>query len=1162
MRIEQLDLTAFGPFSERNLVFDGAGLQIVHGPNEAGKSSALRALKALLYGIDANTADNFIHPYPKLRIGGRLTRANGDQLVLVRRKGRKGTLLNPAGEVLDEALLKPYLGGVNAQLFQSLFGIDHQALVQGGEEILQQRGEVGQALFAAALGSHTLHSVLAQLDQEADALFRPRGSTQVINAALNSYAELNAAVREGSLNSGEWEAQWRALQRTKAELKAVQGELVQKRSELNRLRRIQRVLPKFARHRELLHELDELGEVVVLDEDFGKRRQRIEHGLQTTRAIIEHALPRQQQLQRQLDKLQVNQSLLDLDERIENLHTRLDGQRKEQRQRPQLVAERQQRMADADHIRQQISPQVGSTELDQLQPLLASRQTLTDLSSRQALLMTELKQAETNLRKTRGRLDLAHKALARIPVSSSATELRGAIAAARKEGDLDRAVRSVELERSELLTSCDDRLARLRLWQGRLQDLAALPLPNLESINRYESVFDELDNNRRRLLERKTEAGIRLQAISLRLDEIERTSQLPSETQLTDARSSRDRVWRIIRSHYIEGEELNTDTDDFQAKGGLPAVFEQRVTAADEISDRLRREADRVAENANLRAKREAEQIELNGIADKLEAIAAERERHDIEWRVLWSASGIVPLSPREMRSWISEFEQLRDSTTHLQALDRKANELGRMRQHHIGLLNRLLQEQSGHKYKPDSLESALLMCEAEAERLDQARIERDQLAREIKSAEGEAVVLNAEHDAAVQALDAWRRQWMEALQRFGLPDEAAPAEVNALIESVRTLFSLQQEIEKLAIRINAIDEESASFHAEAADLANTVALELAALPADEISTRLSTLLKENRSRRDKRQQIEAQIEHAAQEIAESDAVLRSLNEQLDSLCAEAKCASRAELDEVERRSARYLSIKQSLRSIEQQILEAGEGAGLVELQAESAGVDADRLSGEVAGLINLIENELEPQHARLREIKGSTQEKLARMDGSDLAALLAEQAGGELARVRAQSERYMRVKLAACILREQIERYRQQNQGPLVKRAGQHFTALTLGSFQGLLTDFNERDEPVLVGQRPDGGKVDVAGMSSGTRDQLYLALRLASLEKYTQESEPMPFIVDDVLVDFDDQRSKAALERLAALAEKTQVIVFTHHSLVVEQAKQIGQPVQLHQL
>ena len=141
---------------------------------------------------------------------------------------------------------------------------------------------------------------------------------------------------------------------------------------------------------------------------------------------------------------------------------------------------------------------------------------------------------------------------------------------------------------------------------------------------------------------------------------------------------------------------------------------------------------------------------------------------------------------------------------------------------------------------------------------------------------------------------------------------------------------------------------------------------------------------------------------------------------------------------------------------------------------------------------------------------------------------MLADQAQAVLASIRSDAERYIQVKLAGKILRDQIERYRRENQGPLVKRAGELFSTLTLGSFGSLMTDFNEKDEPVLAGIRSGGERVYVEGMSSGTRDQLYLALRLASLEKYMESAEPMPFVVDDVLVDFDEARSQAALNAL----------------------------------
>ena len=292
MKIRTLNLSAFGPFTERALAFDEVGLHIVYGPNEAGKSSALRGLKALLYGIDERTLDNFIHANDKLRIHGYLRTIDDRELAFVRRKGRKNTLLTPDGKALDEQELAPFLQGVTSELFESLFGIDHQALVQGGNEILEQKGEVGQALFSAALGSHALHAVLGELDDSAKKLFLPAGSKPLINSAIRVHTDLRADIRKCSLSSKEWDEHRRALGLTEKELDSIRSELGGNRIEVNRLQRIQRVLPKLSRRRELFQELKLLGEVVVLPEDFSGRRQKAVNGLETAQAILDKATPR------------------------------------------------------------------------------------------------------------------------------------------------------------------------------------------------------------------------------------------------------------------------------------------------------------------------------------------------------------------------------------------------------------------------------------------------------------------------------------------------------------------------------------------------------------------------------------------------------------------------------------------------------------------------------------------------------------------------------------------------------------------------------------------------------------------------------------------------------------------------------------------------------
>ena len=175
-------------------------------------------------------------------------------------------------------------------------------------------------------------------------------------------------------------------------------------------------------------------------------------------------------------------------------------------------------------------------------------------------------------------------------------------------------------------------------------------------------------------------------------------------------------------------------------------------------------------------------------------------------------------------------------------------------------------------------------------------------------------------------------------------------------------------------------------------------------------------------------------------------------------------------------------------------------------------------------------------------------------MDGREAAADAAADCQQILAAVSEQAEHYARVRIAAALVRRGIEEYRQQHQDPVLLRASQLFSRLTLGSFAGVQSDFDQKDRPVLVGERSNGGLVGVEGMSDGTLDQLFLALRLATLERHCKYNEPMPLVVDDILIRFDDDRARGALEVLTELAETTQVVFFTHHHRLLELAQDMA--------
>lgn len=88
------------------------------------------------------------------------------------------------------------------------------------------------------------------------------------------------------------------------------------------------------------------------------------------------------------------------------------------------------------------------------------------------------------------------------------------------------------------------------------------------------------------------------------------------------------------------------------------------------------------------------------------------------------------------------------------------------------------------------------------------------------------------------------------------------------------------------------------------------------------------------------------------------------------------------------------------------------------------------------------------------------------------------------------------------------------------------------------------------LAGMRRDGKSVSVTGMSTGSADQLYLALRVAAIEDYLDHARPLPFIADDLFINFDDVRAAAGFRVLGELARKTQVLFFTHHEHLIDLA------------
>jgi len=211
--------------------------------------------------------------------------------------------------------------------------------------------------------------------------------------------------------------------------------------------------------------------------------------------------------------------------------------------------------------------------------------------------------------------------------------------------------------------------------------------------------------------------------------------------------------------------------------------------------------------------------------------------------------------------------------------------------------------------------------------------------------------------------------------------------------------------------------------------------------------------------------------------------------------------------------------------------------------------------------------DELDQQARRELEAALASEQGLAQIHSQDLgAARAAEEVEFHAARVRELVEAWLAERAARRLVERRIERYREESQGPVLARASAHFHALTRGAYAGVTAELGRDDKLTLHARRPQpraNESLDLSELSDGTRDQLFLALRVASLERLGALGTRAPVVIDDALVHFDDARSRAALSVLAGLAATHTVVYLTHHAHLVELARaELGAAVTVHTL
>ena len=1139
MRFNRLGFLAFGPFTGLELDLSGGapgGFHMVFGPNEAGKSSALRGVRDLLFGFPERTPDAHVHPNPDLRIAATLSAEDGRVVQVQRLKRRKDALRDAHDAPVDENVLGTLLGGVDAALFERLFGLDHERLQKAGEALLRDQGDVGESLFDAGSGGRGIRGVLQELEQEADGIFKGRSSKASLNVLLESYKEAKGATRDALVSPEKWQAQRERLEAERKKLDELSERRKQLREESNTQSRLDAVLGPIAQRNDLRGKLDALGALPPLPADATERRLRAQR-------VLDEALHERARLERDLQKkrerlaeLVLPENLLGVSgEAIGELRDRVGGYRQAEKDLPKRWEEVRRYEADVQRLVTTLYPGRALDSLEALRPSPIELSRVRKLPQRQAALherIANLQKASRGLEAQRAR---ALSSLGELPAARELGVLRRVVSAARAQADIERRVREATANCAKLQSEAQAKLSALGLWSGSLEALPGLRVPSEETVERFQHEFAERAVRALDLDREHAALAQRLAQCSRRIKAIEGSGSVPSEAALEQARVRRDDGLRRVLAAWQHGAATSVVDEQFDPASPLAEGFERSIAVADEQADRLRREAERVGLVATLAAEHEQLSAEQSTLAIEFEELDARKTEGERAWQAAWAAIGVAPSSPPEMRAWVGRQRALAELVLRLADAQR---EQGAATLERAGLISELNAALGRESDAGSSFAALLAACEDEVETGTRAVDRRRELGKALEDIEREKTELEQELAAERHALEAWQGEWRAATERLGFARDLSPDELTALLDSVSGLFDGLVKLQEQRRRATRIEEDHERFRAHVAEWTKTYAPDLADRAPDVAAEELVRRVQAAEHQRAESAQIQLDLSELQSALSSLEVRTEHAASELESLRVSANAAELDALPGIEARVLEARDLRRQLDAVEGSLLK-DQGVPLESLVAAARGVDRTTLKARLAELSEETER-VDDEHKNLslqvRDLEYGLS-KYADTDAADYAQSLSVQA----AEIREQALRYARLKLSSVVLQRGIERYREQNQGPVLKRASALFPRLTLNRYRGLRVGVEERQ---IVALRDDGKEVSVDGLSEGARYQLYLALRVASLERYLERNPPLPLVLDDILIHFDDERVEAAFGVLGELAERMQILFFTHHA------------------
>ena len=1152
MRFEELNPAAFGHFTDYPVTFENTrSFHVLFGNNEAGKSTMLRSITQLLYGIPHNSKDSFIHSNANLRIKGRISNSSSDELTFVRRKGKSKTILSESGESLPDNVLYPYINVLSEETFRSMFALNHETLREGGESLLESNGSVGESLFAAASGINAVKKIMQGFDSESKELYKSGGSKPKINELLKKEKELTRRVMDSQMLARQWKQLENEYDNGKKELEELKRHYLQVDATLKKLSKLKQAAPILMERESLKEQLAEFEGLPNLPGDITIQREQAVNESKHAHESEKLAHAEIIALEEKLNNLQIDEQLLACESLIQSLFSNLGAYEKENKDLYVNEAKAEKAINRINSILRRLGYEgLEEVNIEDFRIAVPRKERIRTLYKSYGIIKETIKETNKRLHNLEQAAESKHSEWQSLGEVKDISTLKLVLDHVQIEGNIENTITVLTQELKELIEVTKEELKFLPLWEGTVEEFESFYVPILEeTIIQYMEQLDRINEERANLGRTIKLEKINIQEAEKSIADLEAISVIPTEDDLEISRDTRNQGWEIIKKK-LKGENVEEKLlEDYRNQQEVEEKFEQDLRKTDEISDIMWRESAKVGMKDKSLRDIERSKSKISEAEKQLEFFENELSQFNQQWKELWAPFNITPLTPAEMKEWIRKYKIIKQNQAEYKKKQHLWTELTETRTAVLGRLFDALSKVSkidtslSEWTLADLIRETKSFINSETERIN----EKKSLEKEWLGKVSDLEQVKNELKIKQQELINWKTMWEEAIKPLNLTNEETIDYTLEILDIYDQLTNTYDEWCDINTKVQA----SKSYVKEYLNYIQRVTSILQQSEPIDIQSyvhQLANVLQEHKKAKQNQTEWQEQLRKRKNEYAFAKDKKKIAEDRLSDLLKTAGVTTIEEMLMIEEKSSQKQKLLGEITHLEKVLLEIGNGLSIEEIKEEIDKLDLDFIESEMAELkaelVELEERRAE-QNQRFGVCKKEYEDKIK---GNSLAAVqAAEERESVLAELAEYTEQYVQKKLATFVLQKGIEYFRTVNQNPILTRASNLFSRLTLNSFDGLTVDYNEKDEEVLLGLK-NNEKIGIEAMSDGTKDQLYLSLRVASIEKYCEENEPIPFIVDDILVHFDNERSKITLSILKELSKKTQIIFFTHHYHLIQ--------------